>query len=100
MAVAAFKVPSAQQNKALDALIREEVHGGPQFSKAFGVYRDEINVWYEAHPKRTAISPDLLLSTCFGTNRHLAYLKRATTSGVNWTIKGQYAESRHPIPCL
>lgn len=64
-AVVAFKVPAAQVNKATDAIIREELHAGPEFSKTFGVYRDEINVWYEAHPKRTAISPDMLLSTCF-----------------------------------
>jgi hypothetical protein len=64
-AIVAFKVPSAQVNKSTDAIIGAEMNAEPHFSKTFGVYRDEIDVWYEAHPRRTTISPDLLLSTCF-----------------------------------
>jgi len=37
----------------------------PTFSKTFGTYVDEINVWYEVHPKGTGIPPAQLLSGCF-----------------------------------
>lgn len=37
----------------------------PAFSKTFGTYVDEIDVWYEAHPKRTSVEPVNLLEGCF-----------------------------------
>jgi len=37
----------------------------PTFSKTFGTYVDEINVWYQVHPKSTDILPAKLLLDCF-----------------------------------
>jgi len=40
----------------------------PTFSKTFGTYVDEIDVWYEVHPKMTVIGPAQLLGDCFADN--------------------------------
>jgi len=37
----------------------------PYFSKSFGTYVDELDHWYEVHPKWTYILPANLLRDCF-----------------------------------
>jgi len=37
---------------------------GPEFSKTFGVYVDEISLWYKVHPN-SSMGPAALLGMCF-----------------------------------
>jgi len=39
----------------------------PHFSKSFGTYVDELDLWYEGHSK-TSIGPSALLAWCFDDN--------------------------------
>ena len=65
-AMNAFKVPTSQRQTATSKFLNgNPLAGKPQFSKSFGVYVDEINVWYEVHPKRTRETPAGLLGICF-----------------------------------
>jgi hypothetical protein len=54
-----LKLPVATVNKKI------ETNYQPVFSKSFGTYIDELDVWYEVHPKRTGIEPAQLLGDCF-----------------------------------
>ena len=51
----------------------------PEFSKTFGVYVDEINVWYEAHSK-TAMRPSFFSPSASATSRRSRW-KSANRSG-------------------
>jgi len=44
----------------------------PYFSKSFGTYVDELDAWYEVHPKRTGIEPAYLLIECFADKPRLS----------------------------
>ena len=59
-----FNVPTDTILKTIQAgQMPPDSEGTPEFSKTFGVYVDEINVWYEAHSK-TAMRPSFLLAEC------------------------------------
>ena len=64
-ALLTFGVPPSKWEGNAAALSDERLAKKPKFSKAFGTYIDEINVWYEVHPKRTSIDPSDLLESCF-----------------------------------
>jgi hypothetical protein len=55
----------AAVNKRLAAAKKIGLGDPPDFSQTFGTYVDEINVWYEVHPKRTSILPADILALCF-----------------------------------
>jgi hypothetical protein len=55
----------AAVNNRLAAAKKIGLGDPPNFSQTFGTYGDEINVWYEVHPKRTSILPADLLALCF-----------------------------------
>lgn len=56
--IATFKLPPT-------ALTKLGIGNQPFFSKSFGTYVDELDTWYEVHPKRTGIEPAELLGDCF-----------------------------------
>jgi len=59
-------------NKSMDEVNALRA-SAPTFSKTFGTYVDEIDVWYEAHPKSTDIGPAKLLNECFADKPELPF---------------------------
>jgi hypothetical protein len=60
-----FKIPTETLLSTIQAgRVPPDSQNAPEFSKTFGVYVDEINVWYEAHP-HSSMRPDGLLGMCF-----------------------------------
>lgn len=64
-AIHTFGVPFSQVQTASSKFINDPPPNKPQFSKTFRIYIDEINLWYEVHPKRTTVKPSGLLGYCF-----------------------------------
>jgi hypothetical protein len=64
-AIRAYNVPLSKSVPLLTNSLVASATSEPAFSKTFGTYVDEIDVWYEAHPKRTSGFPADLLSRCF-----------------------------------
>ena len=60
-----------KETKKLMAGTNAEAANAPVFSKTFGTYIDELDTWYQAHPKRTIIRPIVLLDQCFADNATL-----------------------------
>lgn len=65
-AVEAFRrvIPYNKEEPIIDNWHRTSVSREPEFTHTFGVYIDQINVWFEAHPKRTSSLPADLLFFC------------------------------------
>ena len=92
-AIRTFKLPSS-------AFAKLGLGKPPFFSKPFGTYVDEIDVWYEVHPKRTGIEPAQLLIDCFadkpafspaqcenlGSDADKKRQRKASSMSETWTI--------------
>jgi hypothetical protein len=67
---------TARLHESFDKSMKEinALHtAAPSFSKTFGTYVDEIDVWYEVHPKSTDIGPAKLLNECFADKPELPF---------------------------
>lgn len=68
-AITVFKVSDSQINQILNQMSAGKplpYTKAPDFSQTFGIYVDEINLWYKIHPTRTFVEPGTLLGLCFG----------------------------------
>ncbi len=60
-----FKIPTQTLLSTIQAgRVPRDSQGQPEFSKTFGIYVDQINLWYKIHPQST-LRPNGLLGMCF-----------------------------------
>jgi len=77
-----FKVPESSLESAIMAgHVPPDSEIAPTFSKTFGTYVDEINVWYKVHPN-SSMEPSSLLGMCFADKPEFS-LEICATIGSN-----------------